>query len=92
MDINKLIKVLPTGFVDEVAGMKKTDLQRAIIQSETNIREIEAQKKADEKLNGAKELLKDLNEPYRDAIKAQRAKISYVLHVMEERGELPAAE
>lgn len=92
MDINKIIAKLPTGFVDDVAGMNQTALRNAIIQSETNIRQIELDKAEDEKLIGAKEIVKDLNGPYRDAITAQRAKIKYVLHVLEERGELGAAD
>jgi hypothetical protein len=44
--------------------------------------------KADEKLTGARELIKDFMAPYNEAKKAQRAKIAYSLHVLEERGEL----
>lgn len=88
MNINKIIAKLPTGFVDEVSGMNKTALRSAIIQAETNKRAIEQQKAEDEKLNGAKEIVKDLMGPYRDATSAQNAKIAYVLHVLEERGEL----
>lgn len=44
--------------------------------------------KADEKLTGAKELVKDFSAAYNEAKKAQRAKIAYALHVLEERGEL----
>jgi hypothetical protein len=92
MKIEKIIKKLPTGFVDEVGAMKKQQLRDMIIQCETNIRAVELERDSDEKLNGAKELVKDYSGPYRDAMAAQRAKIAYVLHVLEERGELPASE
>lgn len=89
MNIDKLIKKLPTGFADDVAGFNEQQLKDAVLQSEANIRRVEQERDADEKLAGAKELLKDLNGPYRDAIGAQRAKIAYLMHTLEERGKLP---
>ena len=92
MNIDKILKKLPSGFADDVAGYDEAQVKAAVLQSEANIRRVEQEREADEKLAGAKEILKDLNGPYRDAISAQRAKISYLLHVLEERGKLPDAE
>ena len=89
MNIEKLLKKLPTGFADDVAGFNEQQLKDAVLQSEANIRRVEQERDADEKLAGAKELLKDLNGPYRDAIGAQRAKIAYLMYTLEERGKLP---
>ncbi|MFO0559507.1 MAG: hypothetical protein U0269_15935 [Polyangiales bacterium] len=88
MDIKKVIAKLPTGYVDEVAGMDGAKLRSEIIQAESNIREILKEQAADEKLAGARELVKDFVGGYNEAKKAQRAKIEYLLHLLEERGEL----
>lgn len=92
MNIEKIIKKLPTGFVDDVAGYSPAQLKEVVIQSETNIRETENTRDNDEKLQGAKELVKDFSGPYKEAIAAQRAKIKYVLHLLDEKGALPGAE
>lgn len=88
LDIKKVIAKLPTGYVDEVAGMDGAKLRSEIIQAESNIREVLKEMAADEKLQGARELVKDFLGGYNDAKKAQRAKIDYLLHLLEERGEL----
>lgn len=92
MDINKLIAKLPTGFVDEASGMDGEQLRAEIIRAETALREVDQFQKEDEKLTGAKEIVKDLVSGYNDVKRAQRAKIQYVLHVLEERGELGTGE
>jgi hypothetical protein len=88
MDIKKVIAKLPTGYLDDVAGMSGAQLRGEIIKAETSIREVLKEQAADEKLQGARELVKDFVSGYNDAKKAQRAKIEYLLHLLEERGEL----
>ncbi len=88
MDIKKIIAKLPTGYIDDTSGMDGNELRAEIIKAETAIRETLKEIAADEKLQGARELVKDFVGAYNDAKKAQRAKIDYVLHVLEERGEL----
>ncbi len=92
MDIKKIIARLPSGYVEETAGMDGAQLRSEIIKAEASLREVDKEQKADEKLQGAKELLKDLAGAYNDARKAQRAKIAYTLHMLEERGELGEVE
>ena len=92
MDINKLIAKLPTGFVDDASGMDANKLRAEIIKAETSLRELDTAMKADEKLAGVKEIMKDIVGGYNDAKRAQRAKIAYSLHVLEERGELGVGE
>ncbi|MBI5514851.1 MAG: hypothetical protein HY909_13835 [Deltaproteobacteria bacterium] len=92
MDIKKIIARLPTGFVDDASGMNGDRLRAEIIRAETALREVEQLTKADTKLQGAKEIVKDIVGSYNDARRAQRAKIAYVLHVLEERGELGVGE
>lgn len=88
MDIKKIIAKLPVGFAEDAAGMNGDQLRAEIIKAETSLRTVEHEMKADEKLTGAKELVKDFSGAYNDAKKAQRAKIAYALHVLEERGQL----
>lgn len=85
--IEKLIKKLPTGYAEDVAGYDEADITSAIVECETNIRTTENERENDTKLSGAKEIVKDLSGPYRDAVSAQRAKIAYLLHTLEERGK-----
>ena len=92
MDIKKIIAKLPTGFVEDAAGMDGDALRAAIIKAETSVRETEREMGQDEKLSGAREIVKDIVGGYNDAKKAQRAKIAYSLHLLEERGELGRGE
>lgn len=87
MDIKKIIAKLPTGFVEEAAGLDGDALRAAIVRAEERIRETEREQGQDEELAGAREIVKDLAGAYNDAKRAQRAKIAYALHLLEERGE-----
>ena len=88
MDIKKIAAKLPSGYAEEAAGMSGSQLRDEIIKAETSLHEVDKELKADEKVTGARELLKDLVGAYNDAKKAQRAKIQYAIHLLEERGEL----
>lgn len=87
MDIKKIIAKLPTGFVEEAAGMDGDALRAAIVRAEELVRETEREQGQDEKLAGAREIVRDIMGGYNDAKRAQRAKIAYALHLLEERGE-----
>ena len=82
----KLLKKLPTGFTDEADSLDEEGLKKVIIQAEKNIYTINQEKEADAKLNGAKEIAKELSAPYSDAKKCQAAKILYALHLLEGKG------
>lgn len=88
MNIKRVIAKLPAGFAEEAAGMSGDRLRAEIVRAETTLREIGQAMEADEKLTGARELVKDFSASYTEARKAQRAKIDYALHVLDERGEL----
>lgn len=92
MDIKKIIAKLPVGYLEDSAGMDGDQLRAEIIKAETTLREVDTFQKADEKLTGAREIVKDIVGGYNDAKKAQRAKIAYTLHLLEERGELGIGE
>jgi hypothetical protein len=54
--------------------------------SEGNISNIENAKDNDQKLNAAKELVKENSAPYKDAIRIQTAKVKYALFCLESKG------
>lgn len=71
-------------------------LRAEIVKADTALMELEREMKADEKLQGARAIVKDLAAGYNDVKKAQKAKVAYALHLLEDRGELdistPAAQ
>ena len=87
MDIKKIIAKLPTASSKTRPGLDGDALRAAIVRAEERIRETEREQGQDEKLAGAREIVKDLAGAYNDAKRAQRAKIAYALHLLEERGE-----
>lgn len=81
----KVIDKLPE-FKDTADAASVEDLKKIIITCEGNIYTIDQEKADDIKLNAAKECVKDLSEPYRDALKVQTAKIKYALFLLEGKG------
>jgi|SRR5579859_2087416 len=82
----KFIKKLPTGFTDEADAMSVDDLKKLIVRCEGNVYTIDKEKDADIKLSGAKEIVKELSEPYREAKTVQQLKIKYALFILEGKG------
>jgi hypothetical protein len=71
-----------------VASLGEPGLKDVALQAETNIRRVEQEREGDERLSGAKEVVRDLNGP--TAMPSTRsAKIAYVLYLLDERGKLP---
>ena len=83
---NKLRKILPSGLPEDIEEMSPEDLKKRIVDSESNLKETEQSRDNDEQLKGARELVKDLSEPYRDAMKVQRATQRYALLILESKG------
>lgn len=81
----KILKELPE-FKDTADAASADDLKKIIISCEGNIYTIDKEKEVDDKLNGAKELVKEYSAPYRDALKVQMAKIKYALFLLEGKG------
>ena len=85
-DINKVIKKLPDGFTSIVDGAKDQDLKAMLCQCEANIYTIAQAKEDDLKLSKARDEVKELAAPYKDAKNVQQAKINYLLYSLEQRG------
>jgi hypothetical protein len=82
----RLEKKLPTGFIESVESMDLEEMKKKIYESEGHMYAIDQQMEQDEKLNGAKLLIKDLSAPYKDAKATEAAKIKYCFFVLEGRG------
>jgi hypothetical protein len=82
----KLLKKLPTGVAEDFEKLNELELKSQIITAEKNIYTINQEQENDQKLNGAKEIAKELSAPYKDAKSAQSAKIQYALYLLEGKG------
>ena len=82
---DNIIKDLPE-FKDAADAASIEDLKKIIVDCEGNIYTVEKEIEANIQLAGAKEVVKDMMEPYRDAKKAQQAKIQYALLLLEGKG------
>ena len=80
----KLIK--DSTFVEEMDSADEATLKASIVSCEGSMYNIEKAKESDEKLNGAKALVKEYSASYREASAFEKAKIQYCLYVMESRG------
>jgi hypothetical protein len=82
----KDLKKLPDNWAESANSMKEDELKKVIVECEGNIYTIDQAKVEDHKLQGAKELSKELAAPYRDASSGQKAKIKYALWLLSGRG------
>jgi hypothetical protein len=81
----KQLKDMPD-FKQTADAADTDELKKIIVMAEGNISTIEKSKDEDIKINGAKELIKDLSEPYRSGLKYQMTKIKYAIFLLEGRG------
>jgi len=81
----KVLKDLPE-FRDTADAASTDDLKKIIVTCEGNIYTVEEEKEDDVKLTGAKELVKEMSAPYKDALKVQMAKIKYALFLLQGKG------
>lgn len=88
IDVKKLLKVLPVGWKDEADTYSTDQLEAAIVDANAAIKQCEEDIAENPKVQGAKEILKDIMAPFTEIKKAQKAKISYALHLLEEKGAL----
>jgi hypothetical protein len=77
-------KTLSQSFIENHENINEDEAAQLIIKSEQKIREIEEERSADERLAAARQLVKDINAAYTNAIKYERAKISFLLEKINE--------
>ena len=83
-----VIKNLPTGWKDEADAMSEVQLRSVIVESSNNMKTIEQDILENDALQQLKTKVKDASAGYNDAKKAQRAKIAYALHCLEQSGKI----
>jgi hypothetical protein len=83
---DKLKKLLPENFTDEIELKGTAEIKEEIIKAESLINETEKTMENDETLNSAKERVSDLKGGYTDVLKCQKAKIKYCFYLMNARG------
>lgn len=80
-----LIKKMPE-FKDTADAASEEELRKIIVECEGNLYTVSKEEEADMKLAAARENAKEWSAPYRDARKAQQAKIQYALLCLESKG------
>lgn len=84
----KLIKKLPSGFQEEADAMTPEQLEKCIVESTHNLETAVKEMEEKPKYKAAKAAWKEIADPVRDAKKAQKAKIQYCLHNLEQKGKI----
>ena len=87
LDIGKAKKVLSSAFVENADSMGGDELRKQLAMAEKQIKDLNDEKAADEKLIAAKKIAKDLSSGYQNAVKYEEAKIRYIIERLEEIGE-----
>ena len=80
-------KHLPADFKETAEAMSEEDLQKVIVDSSTQIADIERDLDADQSIQDLKAELKDLVGGYKDVIKLHEAKQRYAVYVRACRGK-----
>jgi hypothetical protein len=78
-------KLLSETFVSNNLNLSEEEAKTKLIDSQFQIKDLMAEKDADEQLNAAKEIAKDLNAGYSSALAHEKAKIEFLLEVIEKR-------
>jgi len=78
---------LPAGFKDAAESMQTEELKSKLIEVQKDIAQTEKDMEVDEKLNDAKELVKELRSTYTFTINECKAITKYILYVLEGRGQ-----
>lgn len=78
-------KVLSDSFVANNKNLTEEEAKTRLIDSQFSIKSINYEKENDEQLTAAKEIVKELNAGYGAASKNEKAKIEFLLEVIEGR-------
>lgn len=81
-------KVLSETFVSNNLNLSEEEAKAALIDSQFQIKDLLIEKEEDQQLNAAKEIVKDLNAGYNSVVAMEKAKIEFLLEVIEKRRAL----
>ena len=77
-------KTLSKSFVDNNENVSEDEANALIIKSLQTIRQLEKEREENEQLRAAKQIVKDMNSGFSNAIKYEKAKISFLLEKINE--------
>ena len=84
LDLGKAKKILSSTFLEDNQDVSEDEAAALIVKSEQQIKGLRDEKAADEQLQAAIQIKKDLESGYNSAIKYEEAKIQYLLGQIEE--------
>lgn len=84
MSYSKAKSLLSTSFVENHEDVAEDEAADEIVRAYQEIQKIEENMEGDEKLTGAKNIVKDLASGYKSAIKLEKAKITFFLGKIKE--------
>ena len=84
IDLGKAKKVLNKAFLDDNEDLAEDQAAELIVKSELRIKALKEEMEADEKLQAAKSIVKDLSSAYRETINYENAKVQWLLSKIEE--------
>ena len=79
VNIGKAKQILSKTFMESCEELAEDQIESMIVKAEQRIKEIKQEQEADEKLQAAKSIIKDLNTGYSSVIKHERARIDFLL-------------
>lgn len=88
MDITKLEKLIAQhneSFVGEVRGMTETQLKDTLARISLRAQEITQAKSDCDELTEAKQTVKEISQPFNDALKKEKQKIEFIVKILEEK-------
>lgn len=83
---SKWKKKLPSEFSSIVDGLSSKELEQKLLECQAHIYNLDKEEDSDAKLNGAKDLVKELKQPYAEARTVENAKIKYLFFLLEAKG------
>jgi hypothetical protein len=86
-EIIKLAKKLNEGDEGKFRGMSVKELEFELLQTAKHREEIASTRKDDEELQSAKQIVKELNQPYSEQLKAVCDKSRFIALLMKEKAE-----
>ena len=81
-------KLLSETFVSNNLNLSEEEAKTKLIEAQFQIKSVFQDKEEDEQLNAAKEIVKDLNAGYNSVLAVEKAKIEFLLEVIEKRRAL----
>lgn len=84
LDLGKAKKILSSTFLEDNDRVSEDEAASLIVKSEQQIKALREEMTADEQLQAAAQVKKDLESGYKSAMKYEEAKIQYLLGKIEE--------